>query len=210
MTALSPDLQRQAVTKNGKKSHQCSYCNKNFAQGSRLKRHERTHKGVKPYKCNHCECFGDSSHLKRHEATHTVEKPLKCSKGEKCFHTSEDHNQHELPHSNKKIHLQQESTVKDCDTASHNDDQGKGCQTESKANANHTKHDSCNSENHTLCNDEQIGAVEKPCQIEHELYAASNGDYLCYQSQPNVDTENIEQGSWTSEDHSKHEQCDTS
>ena len=133
---------------------------------------------------------------------------------DKCFHTPEDHNQHELTHSNKKVHLQQEITEKEYDTASHNGDQGKGCQTEWKANVNHTEHDSCNAENRTyLCNDEQIGAVEKPCpeqslsRMEHELHAASNEDYL---SQPNVDTENIEQASWTSEDHSKHEQCDTS
>jgi len=42
--------------------------------------------------------------------------------------------------------------------------------------------------------------------MEHEL--ASNEEDLCYSSQPNVDSENIEQGSCTSEDHSKHEQCD--
>lgn len=217
MTALSPELQRQAATKNDKRSHQCSYCSKNFAQGSRLRRHERTHTGVKPYKCNHCDkYFGNSSHLKRHKATHTVEKPFKCSKCDECFHYSEDHNQHELTHSNETVQLQQQSTEKECDTVSHNEDLGDGCQTESKADASHAEHDFFSSENHTSCNDEHNGVVEKPCpeqslpQMEHELNVTSNEDYLCYRSQPNVGTGNIEQGSCTSEGHSMHEQCDTS
>jgi len=142
-----------------------------------------------------------------------VEKPFKCSKCDKCFRTSEDHNQHELTHSNKKALLQQVTDNRG-DTSSYDEDQGKGFTTESKADASHTEPNYSSSEDHILCNDVQIGAVEKPCseqslaQMEHEL--ASNEEHLCYQSQLNVDNDNIEQGSCTSVDHSRYEQCDTS
>jgi len=70
------------------------------------------------------------------------------------FCTSEDNNQHELTHSNERAQLQQGSSRKKWDTESHNEGQGKGYQTESKVDTNHTEHDSCSPEDNILCNNE--------------------------------------------------------
>ena len=55
-----------------KKTHQCHYCNKLFANSFRLKIHVRVHTGEKPFKCEPCnQAFSDRSNFVKHKQTKT-------------------------------------------------------------------------------------------------------------------------------------------
>ena len=87
-------------------SHSCSYCNKKFLTGHRLKKHERFHTGEKPFHCSYCgKKFPHKSKLDRHERIHTGAKPFNCSK---CVYRSSDSanvRNHEKTHSDERPHL---------------------------------------------------------------------------------------------------------
>ncbi|GAA6051525.1 hypothetical protein JCM3770_000397 [Rhodotorula araucariae] len=64
----------------------CSFdCPKAFARKSDLERHERIHKGVRPWRCDFKDCdrdFIQRSALKVHQRTHTGERPHQCNWGD--------------------------------------------------------------------------------------------------------------------------------
>ncbi|KAJ5348489.1 Zinc finger C2H2 [Penicillium brevicompactum] len=69
-------LQGHFLTHSNYKNFSCT----TFARQATLDRHERSHRGDKPYACKHCgKSFTDSSELKTHSRTHTGEKPFKCT-----------------------------------------------------------------------------------------------------------------------------------
>ncbi|XP_024137887.1 myoneurin isoform X2 [Oryzias melastigma] len=64
----------------------CSECNKLFKDVSSLRRHEKIHKGLKPFSCIFCsKTFRQATQLKTHLRIHTGEKPFNCSSCDKCF-----------------------------------------------------------------------------------------------------------------------------
>ncbi|XP_039646881.1 myoneurin [Perca fluviatilis] len=64
----------------------CTECNKLFKDVSSLRRHEKIHKGLKPFVCIFCsKNFRQATQLKTHLRIHTGEKPFNCSSCDKCF-----------------------------------------------------------------------------------------------------------------------------
>jgi hypothetical protein len=51
---------------------ECSFCQRTFHKGEHLRRHERSHTGIKPHACKHCNrSFSRQDSLIRHEKLHT-------------------------------------------------------------------------------------------------------------------------------------------
>ncbi|CAG5986468.1 unnamed protein product [Menidia menidia] len=64
----------------------CSECSKVFKDVSSLRRHEKIHKGLKPFSCIFCsKTFRQATQLKTHLRIHTGEKPFGCADCDKCF-----------------------------------------------------------------------------------------------------------------------------
>ena len=60
------------------------FVTKHFQKKSKVKRHEGTHTGEKPFACSFCnKIFRENSKRKRHERNHTGEEPFACSFCEK-------------------------------------------------------------------------------------------------------------------------------
>ncbi|KAK7878189.1 hypothetical protein WMY93_031186 [Mugilogobius chulae] len=76
----------QDPSEANEQSLSCTECSKVFKDQSSLRRHEKIHKGLKPFACIFCsKTFRQATQLKTHLRIHTGEKPFACSSCDKCF-----------------------------------------------------------------------------------------------------------------------------
>ncbi|KAH8878164.1 Early growth response protein 1-A [Schistosoma japonicum] len=74
-------------------------CNKRFVRIDELKRHQRTHSGIKQFICDICKKgFTRSDHLMTHRRTHTGERPYECKICDRRFARSDERNRHTKTH----------------------------------------------------------------------------------------------------------------
>ena len=58
----------------------CQYCGWAFITVQKMREHEYTHTGEKPYQCKYCpKSFRTGIALKSHERLHTGERPYRCT-----------------------------------------------------------------------------------------------------------------------------------
>ncbi|CAK1545813.1 unnamed protein product [Leptosia nina] len=75
----------------------CGTCGKKFASRGAMLRHDRTHKGIRPYVCEICDkAFTQREVLRRHMHLHQPERPFKCGSCDKGFTQRAALRSHEL------------------------------------------------------------------------------------------------------------------
>lgn len=98
------DNEEHPVDMKPKKKHICSYCKKEFAFKSALKKHLATHTGIRPFKCDTCDkSFAQFSQLVRHIKIHSGGiKEFKCEYCGREFWEASNYNIHLRIHSGEK------------------------------------------------------------------------------------------------------------
>ncbi|KAJ7328586.1 hypothetical protein OS493_024506 [Desmophyllum pertusum] len=154
-----------------------------------------------------CDVTSSEEQGMRHQSEPNVD--AKHTKQDIC---SSEHHNNEQTDASEKPCTEQLLTETECDVTS-SEEQGLHHQSEPNADDKHTKQVICSSEDH---NNEQTDASEKSCSeqlpadTEHGLTSnekSNEGQDMCYQSEPNSETETKEQDIWTSGDRNKHEQA---
>ncbi|XP_072378330.1 uncharacterized protein [Diabrotica undecimpunctata] len=106
---LRKTAQEQQGTPQSRKTYQCSYshCNKICSSSEKLEKHEQTHTGSSPYKCEHCKkVFSSKFKLVRHALIHSDRKPFSCTVCDRTFHRKDHLKNHIKVHSPQKdIHI---------------------------------------------------------------------------------------------------------
>eukprot|EP00116_Pleurobrachia_bachei_P001531 sb/3461793/ len=79
-------LKRHYRSHNGIKPYECEVCGKKFSLLCNYNKHYTLHTGERPFKCDVCgNAYSRAFHMRRHMRLHTGEKPFPCSHCGKCF-----------------------------------------------------------------------------------------------------------------------------
>ena len=96
---------QQAVHNRTGTNHQCPVCAKIYLSKSKLKYHNMSHTGEKPFTCALCQkAFYDTEGLRKHQRTHTDIKPFACDQCAKSCNYLSNLKRH------KKTHIEEVNT----------------------------------------------------------------------------------------------------